>query len=43
VLDGCSLFARKSAYIRNENEVGDLRISFYNVPCGPVTVVGKQF
>ena len=40
-LDGCSLFARKSIDLRNETEIGDLKISFYNVPCGPVTVVAK--
>ncbi len=40
LLDGNSLMAKKNRFGNmSETDIGDLRVSFYNVPCGPTTII----
>ncbi|CDW83331.1 UNKNOWN [Stylonychia lemnae] len=42
ILDGCNLLSKKQTDQRNYAEIGDIRVSFFNVPCGPATVIAQQ-
>ena len=34
--------AKKEREIKSEVGIGDLRVTFYSVPCGPTTLIAQQ-
>ena len=41
-LEGNCLIARKKRENKLETEVGDIRVSFFKVPCGPTSIIAQQ-